>query len=150
MGSSGKMGAFLLLVPLLASATCVSAHVYLLTPEQVHAAYHNHGALHSHTQPDGTVIFFEDHTHMPYYYNMNTRDLYSDYLLAMWLNDDSYSINIQSGLVNPNDDGADSFNQFLLTHGNHNRSLSKVDPGVQPSEHLCPYYVVFVRSAGSR
>ena len=64
------MGAFLLLLPLLASATCVSAHVYLLTPEQVHAAYHNHGALHSHTQPDGTVIFFEDHTHMPYYYNM--------------------------------------------------------------------------------
>ena len=48
------------------------------------------------------------------------RDLYSDYLLAMWLNDDSYSINIQSGLVNPNDDGADSFNQFLLTHGIQN------------------------------
>eukprot|EP00092_Neocalanus_flemingeri_P018294 GFUD01019800.1.p1 GENE.GFUD01019800.1~~GFUD01019800.1.p1 ORF type:complete len:152 (-),score=17.41 GFUD01019800.1:149-604(-) len=112
------MKTFLLLLPLLASVSSHQLSVSvqygtsaLLTPDQVHAAYHNNGVLHSHTQPDGSLLYFQDHSHLPHYYNMNRGELYMDYLRAMWLQGiDPY----QSGLVNPYDTDPNSFNEYLL------------------------------------
>eukprot|EP00092_Neocalanus_flemingeri_P041608 GFUD01045313.1.p1 GENE.GFUD01045313.1~~GFUD01045313.1.p1 ORF type:complete len:186 (+),score=12.03 GFUD01045313.1:56-613(+) len=112
------MKTFPLLLPLLASVSSHQLSVSvqygtsaLLTPEQVHAAYHNNGVLHSHTQPDGSLLYFQDHSHLPHYYNMNRGELYMDYLRAMWIQGiDPY----QSGLVNPYDTDPNSFNEYLL------------------------------------
>eukprot|EP00092_Neocalanus_flemingeri_P028552 GFUD01031007.1.p1 GENE.GFUD01031007.1~~GFUD01031007.1.p1 ORF type:complete len:146 (-),score=24.11 GFUD01031007.1:253-690(-) len=111
------MKTFLLLLPLLASASAQYGTSALLTPEQVHAAYHNNGVLHSHTQPDGTLLYFQDHTHLPHYYNMNRGEFYMDYLRAMWLQ----GLNpYQPAQVDPHDTDPNSFNMYLLNNGIEN------------------------------